>query len=467
MNERQWRTLLAQIAGGLVVPVLGPQLLADPNGADSLQAIVAQRLREQYDLDDTPPLPRYRELNVVIGQIKELRSDVKLQDVYGDVYELIHELCADPALIVPRPIQQLAEIADFRLFVTLTPDDLLARMLRRRVAVNEIVHSPYLPTGDNDDLPTNWQDRTDEVQLLYLFGKASVAPQFAIHDEDVLEYAHNVISRGSHWRERFFGELRGRNLLLLGSNFPDWLGRFFLRATNKNRLLGESNKRDWLIEEQQVDNGLTVFLRSFSRDTEVLTGRSPAEFVDELHRRWIAARSSAVESAVGVQYGNVEAVTQGAVFFVSYSRSTDQAAATAFVTWLRDELKLSTGEIWYDHSTVQPGDRHKREIFKGIASCHYFVPLISRASDGLEERFFRKEWNAALERETGIMEKTFVVPLIVDCDCNPTSYERVPDTWVEHLDFGHSPAGVPDQQTGDRLKNLVRKLRSPLAGEAA
>ena len=39
---------------------------------------------------------------------------------------------------IPEPIRQLAEIADFRLFVTLTPDDLLARSLRKRCAVNEI-----------------------------------------------------------------------------------------------------------------------------------------------------------------------------------------------------------------------------------------------------------------------------------------------------------------------------------------
>lgn len=466
MTEKQWKILLAQMAGGLVVPVLGPQLMTDGNGAGTLQAKLAQRLRQHHELDVTRPLPRFRELNAVISEIKALRSEVKLQDVYGDVCELIRELSADPRQIVPLPIRQLAEITDFRLFVTLTPDDLLARALRRRVAVNEIVHSPYLPTSDKDDLPVDWHERTSEVQLLYLFGKASMAPQFAIHDEDVLEYAHNVISRGSHWRERFFGELRGRNLLLLGSNFPDWLGRFFLRAANKNRLMGENNKRDWLIEEPQADDGLTLFLRSFSRDTEVLTGSSPAKFVAELHHRWTAARAAAVAAAAPAAGGADESVLQDAVFFVSYSRSTDQAAATAFVAWLRDELKLSVREIWYDRHAIEPGDRYGRAIFDGITSCHYFVPLISRASDALAEKFFRREWNAALNRETGIMGQTFVVPQIVDADYDPQGYARVPLPWVEGLDFGHSPGGVPDARTATRLKRLVRAVRS-LAGEPA
>ena len=81
--------------------------------------------------------------------------------------------------------------------MTLTPDDLLARCLRGRCAVNEIVHSPNLPTSEGKDLPTDWKTRPGEVFLLYLFGKSRSAPMFAIHDEDVLEYAHNLIAHGS------------------------------------------------------------------------------------------------------------------------------------------------------------------------------------------------------------------------------------------------------------------------------
>jgi hypothetical protein len=100
---------------------------------------------------------------------------------------------------------------------------------------------------------------------------------------------HNVISRGSHVPTAFLGELQQRNLLLIGCNFPDWLSRFFLRATRQTRLLSQTEeRREWLIEPLGPAESLTVFLRSYSRDTEILSDTPPGEFVAELHRRWMA-----------------------------------------------------------------------------------------------------------------------------------------------------------------------------------
>ncbi|WP_284616721.1 toll/interleukin-1 receptor domain-containing protein [Aquabacterium humicola] len=460
MSESGWRRLLSQISERLVVPVIGPQLMVSDDSERNLQHDLAQRLRVLHDLDTAEPLPRYRELNAVVSEIRQKNPHTKLQDVYGDVCDLIQEILSNPGLVIPEPVRQIAEIADFDLLVTLTPDDLLARALRRRIAVREIVHSPYLPTSMKDaDLPADWRERQAEVHLLYLFGKASQAPQFAIHDEDVLEYAHNVIARGSHSRERFFGELRDRNLLLLGSNFPDWLGRFFLRATNKQRLLADNNKRDWLVDEPQGDGGLTLFLRSFSHDTEVLTNQSPRAFVAELHRRWTAAHAVREEQRALARASESEAAAQQALFFISYSRTRDKVAAEALVSYLRNDLRLSAQEVWYDRNAIEPGDRFARSIQAGIASCEYFIPLISRESDALTETYFRREWKAAIDREQAIMGKTFIVPQIVDADFVPNGYRNVPPEWINGLHFGHCPGGVPTTDTAAHLKKLVRAFR--------
>src|SRR5262249_37064600 len=180
-------------------------------------------------------LPPFRELNEAVTRVRQ-KGAAKLQDIYADVDEAIRGLTGANDFVVPTPIRQLAEIAGFRLFVTLTPDDLLSRSLRRRCAVNEIIHAPKLPTSERKDLPLDWSERHGEVQLLYLLGKSRPTAMFAIHDEDVLEYAHNVIARGSQVPTSFIGELQQRNLLLIGCNFPDWLSRFFLRATRQSRL---------------------------------------------------------------------------------------------------------------------------------------------------------------------------------------------------------------------------------------
>jgi hypothetical protein len=276
-----------------------------------------------------------------------------------------------------------------------------------------------------------------------------------------------MITRGSHARERFIGELRHRNLLLLGSNFPDWLSRFFLRVANPLRLMSDKPKRDWLVEEADHARELTVFLRSFSRDTQVLTDQSPAAFVAELHQRWMDTRGHAAGGGAG--FGPkppIKAAPQGAMFFVSYCRQTDQGHAAAFVDYLRTKAGVAAAEVWYDLDTIDPGDDFAQSIVEGIQSCRYFVPVISRASDAIPEKWFRAEWTAAIERSKRIAGRTFIVPLCVEPQFNPGDYERVPPAWLNQFSAGFAPGGVPDDKLALALKRLVREARAPAVAPA-
>lgn len=159
-------------------------------------ASVAARLLELHrPKTDAGSLTPGRELDETIGLLIR-DGKIRQLDLYEAVHKAIGRVMADDASI-PLPIRQLAAIADFCLMVTVTPDDMLARCLRKRCSVNEIIHSPnFTRPGSLNDLPEDWKSRSAEVHLLYLFGKSQFAPVFAIHDEDVLEYAHNVIARG-------------------------------------------------------------------------------------------------------------------------------------------------------------------------------------------------------------------------------------------------------------------------------
>lgn len=126
MNERSWDRLLRSIEDGLVVPVVGRQLFAGPDGAsDGLQARVAWRLQECHGRDAAAePLPLFRELDDAFSRIKQ---DCDLQDLYADVHDIINELTTGDEGAAPESIRQIAAISHFRLLVTLMPDDLLAR----------------------------------------------------------------------------------------------------------------------------------------------------------------------------------------------------------------------------------------------------------------------------------------------------------------------------------------------------
>ncbi len=452
MNERAWHQLLQAIEDGLVVPVIGPEVLVSGEHNVFLQAQIAQKLLEFHDCElNESPISPFGELNEVVTQLKQ---NCDLQDLYADIHDVIVELTAKNDAVIPEPIRQIAAISSFQLFVTLTPDNLLSRCLRERCAVNEIIYSPYLPTSEGSDLPNDWLSRQGEVQLLYLFGKSRPAPMFAIHEEDFLEYIHNIIARGSHVPVKFLDELQQRRLLLIGCNFPEWLSRFFLRLTNKGRLSDRQRKREWLIEEISLDKSLVYFLESYSKRTEVLSDISPTAFIAELHQRWLA-RNSKSKQTTSVQD---EIVPRGTMFFISYCRATDLPAAEKLFESLKSH-GVASNEIWFDRTAIEPGQNFHDRILEGIRTCRYFVPLISHSADTLDEKFFRREWNEAINREKSIQGRIFVVPVIVDQAYEPQAYNRVPYGWKDNLDFGHAPTGLPDERTNAVLKTLVRSMR--------
>lgn len=450
MNERSWERLLKSIDDGLVVPVVGPQVLKNESG-DTLQKHIAQRLLSFYDEPDDRPLTPFYELCEAVSRLKTKHN---LQDLYADVHDAIEQLTSGEDYSIPEPIRKIAAISSFRLFVTLTPDDLLARCLRARCATNEIIYSPYLPTSEGSDLPKDWLSRQGEAQLLYLFGKSRPAPMFAIHDEDYLEYVHNIIARGSHVPLKFLEELQQRSLLLIGCNFPEWMCRFFLRLTNQCRLSEAQRKREWLIGEQALDKSLIYFLQSFSGGTEILSDISPGAFIVELHRRWLARYSKQEK----IPLSNNESVPRGVMFFISYCRATDLPAAEKLFESLRS-LGVASTEIWFDRTAIEPGHDFHDRILEGIRSCRYFIPLISQSADNLDEKYFRREWNEAIDRGKSIYGRLFVVPIIVDQAYEPLRYQRVPSNWTDNLDFGHAPIGLPDERTNFLFKKLIRAER--------
>jgi hypothetical protein len=452
MNEADWKRLLRQIRQGYVVPVIGSQFLGAQAGEASFQQAVATELLKTYGLPGDPAaLPDFLPISHVVARLRH-SAGATLQDLYTDVHDAIETVTARAEAALPEAMRQLAAITDFRLFVSTTPDDLLARCLRQRIAVHEVMHAPKLPTSEWQDLPADWASHAGEVQLMYLFGKSRAAPVYAIHEEDILEYAHNVISRGSQVPVNFIAALQERSLLLLGCAFPDWLGRFFLRVTNTARL-ADKQKREWLVESPGGNDGLVSFLRSYSSETELLVESSPAQFVAELHRRWLAEQPAAGSAPAPA----ADEARSRAIFFISYSRGADLGRADALCAALR-AIGVAEHEVWLDRQAIEPGENFRHQILDGIQGCRYFLPLLSAATNGREEGFVFREWRAANDRGMD-MNRAFVVPLVVDAEFVPARYDAEPARAWAHTDFGFAPDGVPDDSTRARLVSLLRAAR--------
>lgn len=451
MTEIDWTRLLSQIRDGSVVPVLGPQLLVSEDGASSIQRRVAERLLNLYGIAEPPSLMPFRELHVAVTHLLGINT-VKPQELYVDVATIYNDEIRTLNGL-PTAIEQMAEISDFRLYVNLTCDGLLASAIQMRRSVREVVHAPKMATDEWQDLPEDWSVGTaNEAWILYLFGKVRPAPLFAIHEEDVLEYAHDVIENGS--AKKYMQALKNRNLLMIGCGFPDWLGRFFLRLTDPNRLT-QKMRRVWFIDDSNdvhADSELSKFMHKFCNDTVRLQFQSPVGFVGELYRRW----KEGCNDISGITAVLPKAVPD-AVFFVSYSRVGDRGRAQRLVEELIN-LGCSQSDIWFDRSDIEPGEAFEREIFAGIGSCRYFLPLLSEATIQRDEAFVFKEWRAAKEREKG-MNRIYVIPLVVDDDYKPNVYSECDIRW-DHLHLGHAPGGVPDDATRKKLQRCLRDVRS-------
>lgn len=436
-----------------VVPIIGSQLLVGSDGQTSLQAQVAARLMKTHGKQpEEIALPPFREINEVVSQLK---GEVDLVDLCDDVRRAIREVTDAKDFSIPESLVQLAAVASFRIFVTLTPDDLLARCLKRRCPVNEIIHSLDPADREGNDLPNDWKTRQGEVNVLYLFGKAPAESTFAIHDEDVLEYAHKVITDGRLTLKRFLGVLQDKSLLLIGCNFPEWLSRFFLRAINRSRL-ADKYRRSWLIEQLKPEESFTCFLTSYGTGTEVLSDLSPIEFVAELYRRWINEHGTAAE---GPEAAVEESVPRGTMFFISYSRQTDRARAESLQQSLL-KLGITENEVWFDRHSIEPGQNFRSRIFDGIRGCRYFLPLLSRSCDSRKEAFVFKEWEQAEARLP--MNREFIFPIIVDNDFEPGSYTApIIPKWRDerNIDFAHAPDGLPDERLEKKLRELVYAIR--------
>ena len=212
-----WEELLAQIEAGQVIPVVGPELLWAAVEGREIAAVPGSRRtpagevwpsRQRRRAGRRPRAERYPRPAAALSRTQRRRVRA------GPVAAVACRICTARSMSCSRrwwkPPQKprssrcgiwLVSPA-FRLFVTTTPDDLLARAIDAErhggmAKTEHIVFAPKLASGTLSDLPEACS--SGYTAVCYLFGKASPSPfVFAIHDEDTLEFIHNLqINAGS------------------------------------------------------------------------------------------------------------------------------------------------------------------------------------------------------------------------------------------------------------------------------
>jgi TIR domain len=460
-TEEFWEDLLAYIRSKRVIPVIGAELLTivDNGQRAPLYRVVAERLLKKYGfstsiLPSGEVLREHHELNDAVCALASTGRRIK--DLYPRILDILNNVLGEQKEI-PQPLQEIASIRDFDLFITTTPDNLLVQALNAERfsgtdLVHEIEYAPNLPLDRERDIPES--RLPSYAAVFYLFGKADVGPFYAIHDEDALEFPYMLLSKGP---ERMFHELQNRHLLLIGCSFYDWLSRFFIRLSNSVRLSVDRDKQEFLVgEETAGDANLTIFLKRFSHDSHCYPGDASA-FVTELHRRWSALpRPASVlflpqKEAAAPEPG----ILSGSVF-LSYAHEDVVAARTLFT----DLQAIGSDVAWFDKTQLKPGDIWDSQITGAIDRCRVFLPLLSASSEERDEGYFEREWNRAADRCKGMIGRKFIFPIVIDADYadDMTRYNRVPDIF-KTLQYNHAPCGHMSDVLKEELTRQLRVLR--------
>jgi TIR domain len=456
-----WDDLIDFIDDGQVVPVIGPELLQTEVAGrqTSLYRLIAQRVAEKDKLQVA--WHDFSELNDVVSAYLERPGSLP-DDLHPRVARVLKELA--PTFPVPTPLKKLAEIGKLNLFLSLTPDSLMARALdetryRGAAVTRQIAFSINQSTSVQGDVQTAPND--DSPVVFNLFGRAASGAAYAIHDEDVLEYIHRLVSGDVAPPSWLMQQLRDRSMLMiLGVHLPDWLGRFVLRAATKERLL-TTGRRYFVARKDAPDaQTLTEFLRRFGRQTRInIFQGDAAAFVDELHRRWLERFPAQTEAAS--RQAEATPGIQGAEVFLSYGRENLPA-----VERLHEEMSKLGVKVWFDRDELKPGDRWNQAILGAIKrDVRLFIPVLSKRTAErakTEEAYVFTEWRAAVERAGRFVDRRFIVPVVVDPEfagINP--YRNVMDAFpqFEEANLGWAPNGMPDDKLLSVLKEEIRAMR--------
>ena len=453
-TPRFWEQTLQVVDEGRVIPVIGPDLLLLPHPEPVLlYPLLARRLAEYLELGDAEPSAG-DSLNAVA--CRYLAQGNNPQDIYSALKAVMPP---DDELPIPEPLLKLADIRSVKVFVTITFDSLLER------AVNQVRFGGERRTRVLAYSPSRTEDlesaiaTTDRPVIFHLFGRLSAVPDYAVTEEDTLEFIHSLQNETKR-PQRLFDELNQAHLFIVGCSVTEWLARFFLRISRRERLLLAHGKTDIVADARVRDDaGLVRFLHQFKTGTKVFAGGGALEFVDGLHERWTTRHPQREAATPPEPVSSAFGMEEGAVF-LSYA-SEDRPHAQQ----IKEDLERAGVDVWFDRADLNAGDEYELKIRRNIEKCCVFIPVISRNCLTPKRRFFRIEWSHAESVALQVPPSMqFVLPVAVD-DTSP-SEPFLPEKW-SRLHWQRLKDGRTTTEFVEPVRSLYRDYqKSMLAGSS-
>jgi hypothetical protein len=446
-DEFDWEPLLDRIENGDVLPVVGPALATvEVDGAHvPLLRHLAAPLAASLRLDNGPPATSIMEV---------AREHLRRGGRRDTLYSALRTLLKRHSQVSPA-LAALASIAPFRIFITSTPDNLMAQALAdAQPRLSRLEQEFYFhprgrslphphPKCEKDkpscDLPSEF-----DGAIVYQVMGSLQSTDFAVWEEDYMEFVCSLIEqRGT--LDKLFRRLQRSDLLLIGAPSEDWIVRFFLRAARGKRLSEQTQSSSYYLAEQRgaLPEPMTFFFETETRLTRIIDG-DPGRFALELAERW--RRRQQPPTPTGDFFGRMKECCPPGAVFLSYGREDKDAVET-----LGRELLRANVPVWLDTRELQFGENYDRALESQIKqSCSFFISLVSKATEDPvnADRYLHKERRWAASRH--VPHYIFYLQVFVDLPLSHRTHlepENVVD--VQRAELGEAAAFA------SRMRELV------------
>ncbi len=400
ISDQGWKELLSEIRNGNVIPIIGSEL-------SKIEVAGKEKQLDEFLLNELITKNEIVEEVSDFTQLKHSREWKNMIDeddtcMQYEINKLYNNLNPTPSIY----LQKLLKIKEFKLILSTTFDNLIELALQEKYGKENVKVIHYeLKTKFNDLSESDLIDENKTI-LFHMFGKlGDIETSYVLSEDDLLKYMLNWINISSS-PKNLINYLQDKYLLVLGCNYPNWLFKFFLHAIKYNIEKNTMNviSKKSVVADFHMDDGLNFFLSRIKTRFH----NNPEAFIDELLERYEHGEDSRNEDK---QINDI---------FISYAHEDEEV-----VSKVVNELKNNKIGVWFDKNKDEQyglvtGDKFEKKIKRNIVNSKMFVPVLSK-NILVDRRFFRKEWNYAIE-EAKRSYKNYIFPLIIDEDLDLGHY---------------------------------------------
>jgi len=396
----KWEKLLTGIRNNEVIPILGQDLYRVSRGDDKeflLYPYLAQKL--------SPEIMTKNYTKITFRKAMSLYQGEKPID-YKGIRNFFKWALSGLLLTKGGPLEKLASIKQFPIFINTTYDLLFEKVLKetKRKPITIANHTSREKKYDMFADFIIEENTKNGVIVFNLFGSTLKNISPAYPGPGLFDHINTLISdKGFDVSNKFFRTIENKSLLFIGCGFDGPTYSLLTKA------LGNRYKQEvFIVDDFSAYNNNGLKEIKARGQVNLFDYGDSSMFVNELS--FFVSNNDKEMDLLKVKKSSYPRAS----VFISYHRSDRDFAKKVAEMLIQDGVA-----VWIDSSDLEPGDEHVEEIIKAILKYPIFLPIISenthnalkQAGDKLP--YFLREWEWAYSHHMSMQKPGLIIPIKV------------------------------------------------------